>query len=178
MSFHVIMEKEKKSRPVFSNSRTAPDCANCLAFDANSAPVTTEYVHKAYFIIRVKGQIKHSAPLWRSFFFRGKYPHLTLKHIYFPFSPSHPTHPPTHLTSDNWGPPVPQPIDSSALNLNLGATETTIKEALSLSKTDCSPNNTCSLSLISSIHRMNHLSSAVLDFLTIQFMWNVCISCV
>lgn len=39
-----------------------------------------------------------------------------------------------------------QPIDSLALNLILWATETTIKEALSLSKTDCRPNNTSSLS--------------------------------
>lgn len=95
MSFHVIMEKEKKSRPVFSNSRTAPDCANCLAFDANSAPVTTEYVHKAYFIIRVKGQIKHSAPLWRSFFFQGEISPSDLKtHLLpiLPLTPDAPTH--------------------------------------------------------------------------------------
>lgn len=126
--------------------RAAPDCSNYLAFDANLTPVKTEHAHKHISWLGVKGQIKHSAALWRSF--RGKSLCLTLEHIYFPFS-SHTqcTHPLIWPLAT--GAPVPQPIDSLALNLNLGATETTIKEALSLSKTDCRPNNTCSLSLIS-----------------------------
>lgn len=128
-------------------SRVVPDCANYLAFDASFTPFKTGYAQKNISWLGVKGQIKCSTALWC--FSRGKSLCLTLKHIYFPILPSHTTHPPTHLTSDNWGPPVPQPIDSLALNLNLEATETTIKEALSLSKTDCRPNNTCSLSLIS-----------------------------
>lgn len=31
--------------------------------------------------------------------------YLTLKHIYFPFYLTHKEYPPTHLTSDSWGPP-------------------------------------------------------------------------
>lgn len=82
------------------------------------------------------------------FFFTRKSLSLTLKHIYFPYS-SHTQCTLPLIWPLTTGAPMPQPIDSLALNLNLGATETTIKGALSLSKTDCRLNNTCSLSLIS-----------------------------
>lgn len=91
--------------------------------------------------------------MWCSFFQR-EISLSDLKTHLLPIPP-HP-HPHTHTQRTlplvwplTTGAPVPQPIDSLALNLNRGATETTIKEALSLSKTDCRPNNTCSLSLIS-----------------------------
>lgn len=34
----------------------------------------------------------------------GHFFYLTLKRIYFPFGLTHTEYPPTHLTSDNWGP--------------------------------------------------------------------------
>lgn len=97
-------------------------------------------------MIGVKGQIKLT-PLCCSVV--REISLSDLKTHLLPISPPHTqrTHP--LIWPLTTGAPVPQPIDSLALNLNLGATETTIKEPLSLSKTDCRPNNTCSLSLIS-----------------------------
>lgn len=65
--------------------RTEPNCSNHLAFDANLTPCQNSAWSEAYFMIWVKGQIKHSAALWCSF--TGKSLCLTLKHTYFPFSP-------------------------------------------------------------------------------------------
>lgn len=92
--------------------------------------------------------MKHSAALWRSFRGESLY---DLKTRRLPTLPSHPGHTPTHLTPVDRGGPVTQPIDSLALNLNLGATGGRggiIKGPLSLPKTDCATDNTCSLSLI------------------------------
>lgn len=156
--------------------RIAPDCAHYLAFDASLTPVKTEYAHKH--ISRLGSKVRWDVLLlYVAPFFRGKSFCLTLKHIYFPFSP-HTRRTLPLIWPLTTGAPVPQPIDSSALNLNLGATESTIKEALCLFE-DRLQTKQCLFTFPHfSIHRMNHLSSAVLDFLTIQFMWNACISCV
>lgn len=77
------------------------------------------------------------------FFFLSK---GNLSDIQLPAFASH-SRPPTRLTSDCRG-PGPLRIGSLELNLNLGATGTTMKEALSLFKINYPPNNCCAFSFI------------------------------
>lgn len=155
--------------------RTTLDCANYLAFDTNLTPVKTEYGHKhiSWLGSKVRYNLQRSAALWCSFCSLC----LTLKHIYFPILPSQPMHPPTHLTPDNWGPCATAYWFLGIELESWGHRDYNQRGSVSLEDRLQTKQYLFTFPHFS-IHGMNHLSSAVLDFLTIQFMRNACISCV
>lgn len=86
-------------------------------------------------MIGVKGQITLTPVCCMfSLFFQREISPSDLKTHLLPISPPHTRRTLPLIWPLTTGAPVPQPIDSLALNLNLGATETTIKGALSLSR--------------------------------------------
>lgn len=150
----------------------SPTALIYLVFSADWAGV--EPKRALYDCCRVKGQVKHSAALLRSFRGESLY---DLKTRRLPTLPSHPGHTPTHLTPVDRGGPVMQPIDSLALNLDLGATGGYNQRTI-VSTQDRLCNGQYLFTFPHpSIHGADHLSSAVSDVSSIQLPRNGCVSC-
>lgn len=116
--------------------------------------------------IGVKGHMQSLA----EFFFEGKdISEFDLKTHLLPVSPSRPTHPPTHLTSDNRGPCATAYWFFGIELESWGHRDYNQRAIVSLQdRLQTNKQYLCTFPHFS-IHKMTHLSLAVLDFLTISF---------